>query len=161
MTNPNNEVGNLLKGTVSDFLNALEKIKGAGMESEFQAIIAHFNVLKQMISTNNNEVKATQKDNDELQNLAQLIINLTKLEYQALKEKPKHDGRKGSPPIQYQDYYDLVDEIIEKYESDLSKRGTKARIARMAEIKAGEKIDLPCHKQASNIIKEKIDNLKK
>lgn len=154
-------MSNLLKGTASDFLDAMKKIKNAGMEQEFQVITAYFDLLKQKISANKKEVNITQNVNDKLQNIAQSIIKLTKLEHQALKEKPKHDGRKGSPPIEYQDYYDLVDEIIEQYEGDLNKRGTKARIARIAEIKAGEKIDRPCHKQCSNIIKEKVDNLKK
>jgi hypothetical protein len=152
-------MSNLLKGTTSDFLDAMGRIKNAGMEQEFQAITAYFDSLKQLISSNKEEVKDTQKNNDELQSLAQSIINLTKLEHQALKDRPKHNGKKGGSHILHQAFYDLVDRILEKEKGDLGERGTKARIVRMVELKAGNTIEAPSRGQVEKIVSKKIDLL--
>tara|TARA_R110001583_G_scaffold100539_1_gene246571 strand:+ start:1895 stop:2410 length:516 start_codon:yes stop_codon:yes gene_type:complete len=156
----NSKISNSLKETATEFLDALKKVKSAGMETEFQAISAHFNVLKQMISANNEKMNISQNDNTELQRLAQSIIDLTKLEYHALKDKPKQDGLKGGAPIQYKCFYEMVDEVIEKYEGDLSAKGVLIRIARIAERKVGEGVDIPSERQATKVVKEKIENFK-
>jgi len=157
MTNSTENISSLLRTTTPKFLDALKSIKDSGLEVECLAIIEHFNSLEAALIKSREMLSASRNSNSDIANLTETILNVSKLEYQALKEKPKADGKKGGRPLKYPKFYELVDNIIKNYKGDLELRGAKATIVRLAISKAGYEIDMPSNKRIEDVVGEKVD----